>query len=234
MKKLILLVLTASFVSNVRGQLSIIPVAGLNVSNYRNTSDNFPFKQNKLLVGYCAGALVDIPLTEQLSLQPGLLYKLNGYKWSTDNVKQTVSINTVEIPVKLVYSFNVGSGNRLFIGAGPYAAINVSGKSHIKGNLTFDSTMSPTTPRAVDFTTKVDIGGPNEIQRLDVGAGISVGLKGRNGLFVSVQGQYGLKDLAPSGSRVQIHNYNFGIVGGYSFKLKKHKARSEDPAGAKQ
>jgi hypothetical protein len=232
MKRITLLALTALVVSNSRAQLAVTPVAGFNVSNYRLTSDAFPFEQNKPQVGYCAGILADIPLTDQLSLQPGVLYKLNGFRWETEQVKQTISINTLEIPVKLIYSFDIGKGNRLFIGAGPYAGINVSGKNHLKGSLTFDSSNYLSTPRPVDRTSELNFGGPHDIQRFDIGAGISVGVKTRNGLFVSMQGQYGIKDLAPSGSLVHVHNYNFGIVGGYSFRLKKHKAPAELPGKA--
>jgi hypothetical protein len=229
MKNTTLLALAALTISNAQAQLEVTPVIGLNVSNYRITPDITSSGQQKLRYGYSAGALVDIRLTNQLSLQPGVLYKLNGFRWETDHVKQVISINTVDIPVKLIYSFNIGKGNQLFIGAGPYVGINVSGKNHLKGDLSFDSTNTITTLHPVDQTVKIDFGGPHDIQRLDIGAGVSVGVKACKGLFISLQGQYGIKDLAPSGSLVQLHNYNFGIEGGYSFKFRKHKTVVESP-----
>jgi hypothetical protein len=190
MKKLILVALAALSISKTQAQVYISPVAGLNMSGYSvKLHGESSYHQDKLSNGPCIGALIDFPLKGKLGLQSGLL-------WSDDLVR--LRLSTLDVPVRLTYSFNLHDGSKFFVGAGPYVTMNID--VHATSNLG--------------------------------GGGINVGFRAANGLLICLQGQYGFLNLA-SGS-AQVHNYSFGALGGYSFKLKKHKAHAEKSTGAKQ
>jgi hypothetical protein len=178
---------------------------------------------------------VDFPLKNKLSLQTGLLYKMNGYRmpiyaWSYPAGMQYVTINTLEVPVKLVRYFNRRKGARFFVGAGPYVAVNIAASSRVHTE-TYDAAGNPV--GTMEWVQKIDIGSRwTFVQRMDAGVGMNAGYMAAKGLLIGLQAQYGLLNLGDAHNKV--HNYNFGLVAGYSFKLKKHKAHSEEPAGAKQ
>ncbi|WP_375447294.1 porin family protein [uncultured Fibrella sp.] len=97
-------------------------------------------------VGFRAGLMADIPLTDRLSVRPQLLYSVKGgnvdvgtfvanaltrvgLPSSTLSIGTPISkvvVNYIELPVMVTYGFEAGPG-RLVVGAGPYAAVAVGG-----------------------------------------------------------------------------------------------------------
>jgi hypothetical protein len=227
MKKLILFAFGATFISNAQAQIKISPVGGLNVSNYQ-VSGHYII-QPKVRFGPCVGALVDFPSKNRFSLQSGLLYKLNGYMVGNQQEFIRYRISTLEVPVKWTYSFDKHDRGGFFIGGGIYAAVNVAASVRVHAYRT-DMAGNPTT--MFDGVEKLKIGGKNNVPRTDGGVGVNFGYRAAKGLLICLQGQYGIVNQGDA--LTQMHNYNFGIVGGYSFKLKKHKAHSEVPTEAKQ
>lgn len=218
MKKIILSALTVvALISNSHAQLMISPVGGLNVSGYTAATGD---KRN-FLFGPCAGVFVDFPSQSKLSLQSGLLYKLNGFRTPIYGGFIGIRISTIEVPVKVTYSFSMKKGSKFFIGAGPYVAVNVAASERFHGYTT-DIAGNPV--NLVDDVRPIDVDKRNGIRRIDGGMGINFGYRAAKGLLICLQGQYGL--VNQGNDFVKIHNYNFGVVAGYSFKLKKHKEES--------
>jgi hypothetical protein len=236
MKKIILFALAALSISTAQAQVTISPVGGLNMSGVTVDYGGSYSDEIKMKPGFCVGAFVDLPSKSKLSFQTGLLYKLNGYRvpvytgWAMypDDMAH-IRINTLEVPIKLIRSFNGPKGSRFFVGAGPYVALNVAASVRIHAHY-YDALGNPIGAR--DTVQKVDIGDHGETKRMDMGVGINAGFRAAKGLLICLQGQYGILNMGDGDFKV--HNYNFGIVAGYSFKLKKHKAHSEVPAEAKQ
>ena len=67
--------------------------------------------------GFHIGGLVDIGLSDVLSLQPGAFYSTKGGGSGT--------LGYIEIPVNVIYSTGSGDG-KFFFGAGPYFGYGVS------------------------------------------------------------------------------------------------------------
>ena len=110
---------------------------GLSLSNI-SVNTNGTVNDAKTLTTFHAGIVGDIPLLPILSLQAGL--SLNGKaaksEYYADNnnkndnyIKAKFNPLYLELPVNLVLKFPIGDNSRFFIGAGPYAAIGIGGKT---------------------------------------------------------------------------------------------------------
>ena len=110
---------------------------GLSLSNI-SVNTNGTVNDAKTLTTFHAGIVGDIPLLPILSLQAGLSLNGKGAKseYYADNnnkndnyIKAKFNPLYLELPVNLVLIFPIGDNSRFFIGAGPYAAIGIGGKT---------------------------------------------------------------------------------------------------------
>ncbi len=110
---------------------------GLSLSNI-SVNTNGTVNDAKTLTAFHAGIVGDIPLLPILSLQAGLSLNGKGAKseYYADNnnkndnyIKAKFNPLYLELPVNLVLKFPIGDNSRFFIGAGPYAAIGIGGKT---------------------------------------------------------------------------------------------------------
>ncbi|MHC8948977.1 porin family protein [Sphingobacterium hungaricum] len=133
MKKILLITsVLLSLVFSVQAQVSYGVKAGLNmptltvgVENLSQTSD--------VITTFYVTAFADIPLIENLSLQPGLSFQNKGGKFiASDNpdldADVTESLMYLELPVNVVYYVPTGNVGKVFFGAGPYVGLGVQVK----------------------------------------------------------------------------------------------------------
>ncbi|MBL0190321.1 MAG: outer membrane beta-barrel protein [Saprospiraceae bacterium] len=74
----------------------------------------------------------EVPVSESLFFEPALLFTTKGYKIDNALIKGSGNINILELPLNLLYKFDVSSV-KLFALAGPYVGFALSGKSKIDG-----------------------------------------------------------------------------------------------------
>lgn len=154
------------------------------------SSLTLPIKQQ---TGFRTGLMADFPLTTQLSVRPQLYYSVKGGNIDVGTFVSTVLakvglpaasfpietsiskvvINYIELPVMLMYGFGAGPG-RLVVGAGPYAAVAVSGT--INGE-------------PITFNT-------NGFRKHDLGATASLGYELPIGLTISAYYAHGLTNFS--------------------------------------
>lgn len=179
MKKLIL---AASFTaiaasSTTAQELTFGPEVGINLSNVGGDVSNTDMK-----IGLKAGVVANIPAGGGFYLQPGLFFSQKGFKTSSEflGVKATgtTNLNYLELPVNVLYRFDLGNAGGIFASAGMYAAYAVSGKtkSEVLG---------------IETSDKIDFGsGISETKPFDWGANFGLGYETPWGVYV--RGQYGL------------------------------------------
>lgn len=112
--------------------------AGLNLSNmhfkYGNTILSQDFKMNP---GFLLGPTADFPLSDYLSIETAALLSTKGFKTSDKETyqseiyeyKSTLNLVYVDIPIALKGRIGVSDNTYLFLSAGPYVGIGISGKS---------------------------------------------------------------------------------------------------------
>ncbi|MEZ0538475.1 porin family protein [Fibrella arboris] len=190
------------------GQVSVGVKGSLQFASQKYSSSGLAISGDNI-IGFQAGLLLNAPLTEQLSLRPQLLYSTKGTKFSGSLLggsgESKGTLNYLELPIQLAYSLEVGEGN-VVIGAGPYVAYALSGKS----TATFGG---QTMTESVDFSTS------DAPKRLDYGLYVSGGYELYSGLGLSVYYAPGLANLSKSnsGSDVTGKNTSYGISLSYFF-----------------
>jgi len=149
--------------------------------------------------GFQAGATFDIPLSERVLFYPGVMFANKGYKNTSAAGKTTLSANFLEIPVNVLYKFNLGSGN-LLVGAGPYVTYGLGGKwKFSKGNAS--DTVIYITSGPLEFVDDYSrrSSASNSIpygRKLDFGGNGILGIEKKR-LKILLEGQVGLLNLEP-------------------------------------
>lgn len=124
---------------------------------------------NFYVTGYAS-----IPTATNFAIQPGLSLQGKGGKIEEGNTEFKTNLMYLEVPVNAVYYIPAGYTGSVFIGAGPYLGLGLSGKEKVNGKST-----------DIDFGSK-----DGELERFDWGFNFLLGYKLNNGFLIN--GGYGL------------------------------------------
>lgn len=157
---------------------------GVNLANI-SVTDNGRVDEANMLTSFHVGLGFDIPLAEGFSLQPALLFTGKGSKTEQGNpssanyFKSTSNPLYVEVPFNFIGKIPLGEYSRLYVGAGPYAAVGVAGKNKVEGkvigfasNSERDIVFSDDNP----FTRAEENAGYGKLKRFDYGFNAVAGL----------------------------------------------------------
>ena len=160
-----------------------------------------------MVAGLRLGAIWDNRISNNFYFQPAFLFVMNGCKESIPGaLGQTLSVNTIEIPLNFTYKTGKPGENRVFFGLGPYIGANLSAKVKFD-----DGSGTQTLNIGSDKST-------DDIKRFDVGIGLCVGDQLSNGFFVSAHYQAGFTNLYTiTDGGASLRNYNMGLTVGYFF-----------------
>ena len=211
MKRIFLLLACSLGVAvGTKAQISFGPVAGLNLSNatvkpYNTLDPNSNDKiSTKIKVGFHAGIMANVMISDKLAFNPAVLYNTKGY--SFPNTDSNFTMNYIEVPLNIVYMFGSEETGRLMIHAGPYIGYLASAK-------------------VKDATVEVGHDKADVIKPLDFGAQAGIGYKLPMGLFARLQGQFGLANVFNNNNpfyadkaKNSFRNFPvFGLTVGYLF-----------------
>ncbi|WP_121355899.1 outer membrane beta-barrel protein [Flavisolibacter nicotianae] len=217
--KIKFLTLTAAFVSfGMMAQAQKTQIrGGVNLANVSVTDNGRVDKANQL-TSFQVGILTDIPLgSNVLTLQPGLLYTGKGSKVQKGTsgqagyFKQTFNPQYLELPVNLLFKAPIGGTSRLFVGAGPYVAMGIGGKTKTEGTRALtgsysyerDITFSNDDPTTFNEEEGTGLG---VIRRFDYGLNGTAGIEGKS-VVLGVNYGLGLAKLQ-SGTNSNADNNN--------------------------
>ncbi|HRP34178.1 MAG TPA: porin family protein [Agriterribacter sp.] len=208
-----------------KGEDKLVSV-GIRAGVNMNTINGDDFLGNKLSndfkTGFHAGVNADLFVSEGFYLQPGLIYSTKGAQRKNNNVEFTQHLSYVELPVNILFKPELGSG-RLLLGAGPYAAFGISGKSKAKSGdaaieleAKFKGEISAGEYAASLLNTAY------YVKPFDFGGNVLVGYELNNGFSLQLNGQLGLGELNPKVDGVPADksnwkNLGFGASVGYRF-----------------
>lgn len=129
MKKMFLaaammLVSVATFAQNAVGQITIQPKVGLNIANVTDADDV------DARIGLAAGAEFEYGVTDMIGVSAGLVYSMQGYKYSEGNVDTTVKLDYLNVPI--LANVYVAPGLAVKLGVQP--GFKLSSKTKIEGS----------------------------------------------------------------------------------------------------
>lgn len=169
---------------------------GANFANISNNK-NGDVENNNTLVSFNAGVMGTFGISKIIDIETGLLFTGKGSKAETvfnDNnyVKAKFNPYYIELPVNLLVKFPIDKDAHLFINAGPYAAVGVTGKSKLEtkflgivskseNNIQFNND-DPTTTQQEDASY-------SKIKRFDYGLNFGGGIALKN---LIVKANFGL------------------------------------------
>lgn len=153
--------------------------AGLNLSNMVMKDNDDTYSDDyKMLPGFHAGVVAEIPFSDMFSFEPGLMLSTKGFKYDqseeylgeTIETKMKMSLYYLDIPLNL--KVNLGSDNLKFYGTfGPYVGMGLSGKYKVEATAMGESDSETTD---VKWGTNED---DDDFKRVDFGLGIGAGVQ---------------------------------------------------------
>lgn len=201
MKK-ILLAFGAAFLlaAGAQAQTSWGVKAGLNFPKM-SLSGGGESADSKASTNFYVSGYASIPTASNFAIQPGVSLQGKGGKadLGRDGDFKT-DLMYLEIPVNAVYYIPTGYTGSVFIGAGPYAGLGLSGKNKFDGESV-----------DVDFGSNDD-----EMKRFDWGFNFQLGYKLNNGFLINGAYGLGLGNLY-NGDGLKAHNRVFSVGVGFEF-----------------
>lgn len=166
--------------------------AGVNFPKYNFSGDNSS-DETKSTTNFHVTAFLDAPLSSNFSVQPGISLQGKGAKYLEgsflgNDFEVTQNTMWVEVPVNFVAKLPTANVGHVFLGAGPYVGLGLSGKNKLSNN---DSSNE-----FGDFKF-----GKNESQKgFDFGVNFIGGYQLAGGLQISAGYGLGLVDIMPENS----------------------------------
>lgn len=152
------------------------------------------------IIGIAAGLAATLPLVPEFYLQPALLYEGKGQTQNLQGYNAKTRLHYVVLPVDFLYEPEMpGATGSWMIGAGPYVAYGIAGRSTNGLSATGDPFKA-------------------SLRRLDAGGHIQLGYVMNNGLGIRLAGELGLMNLAGHGDeKNSVRNTSFALMVGYLF-----------------
>lgn len=179
LKRSLVIFLAVAF-TDVHAQVKPGYIFGMNLSTMTLKTNGTDFNP-RILAGIHYGGYLEVPVTENLTLRPNLLFSAKGSNFKTDTAEFSLSPVYVEASFFTVYS--IGSEKfKISLLAGPYLAWGISGyKIDPEGYMRDISYGS----HEYNDLKPIDIG-------LNFGAGVNI-----KGILISAQYEIGLVNLSP-------------------------------------
>lgn len=233
MKKYILTV-TAAAIAGLTSIAQVVPATnkggliikgGVNLANI-TIDKSGSVDEAKMLTSYQVGAIVDLPLSSYLSLQPGLLYTGKGSKTqrgtesNANYYKATSNPMYVELPLNLVGKIPLTGESNFYFGAGPYAAMGVSGKNKAEGKtfgIGFKSENDIVFSKDDPTTSQEENAGYGKLKKFDYGFNVLAGFDfgnytlGANYGYGLAKINSGVSNSADDKNKHRVLNFSLGI-----------------------
>lgn len=158
--------------------------AGLNVSDINNGASGTDMKAK---TGLYVGVTATIPVSEEFSVQPELIYNQLGAKTNLydfggiiGNVSTTTKLDYISLPIMLQYNFP----SNFYVELGPEFSYMISAKQGLSTSI-----ISPSTDINMDY-----------LNRLNVGAGFGAGYNLNKNIGINARYTLGLTGLGKDGN----------------------------------
>ncbi|NLU40521.1 MAG: PorT family protein [Bacteroidales bacterium] len=190
--------------------------AGVNFSNAKITMGNSILSEDfQSNTGFHIGPSLEFPVSKLLSIETGAIFNTKGYHTNSQTsflgipigAKTKTSLSYIDIPIVAKLSYPVGNLT-VYLDAGPYIGIGISGKTLIEGNL---GSISGSEENEIIWGNDNDA----NLKRIDYGLSLGAGVRIHS---ISIGALYGLglTDAASAENTTMNHRV-MSISLGYPF-----------------
>jgi opacity protein-like surface antigen len=206
MKKHILLLTAILFiVMSAEAQVRLGLRGGLNASSFSetdNATDTNKFSSS-MITSFQVGAVLDLPFSENFSLQPGLIFSGKGAKQNNTFMgarsEGKITPMYLEVPVNLLFRADVG-GVGIYATAGPYLAFGVGGRKSFKTSSIFGDTSDE---GSISYGSDQD---DDDLENTDYGFNIGAGIELARSFGLGLNYGVGLKNVLPGNPSDKLYN----------------------------
>jgi len=195
----LIIIISVIIMNYSKAQISYGVEAGMNISNWKGDAMNSlgnvvdlsnGFISTKSKTGIHIGGYLSVPITEQLSFEPGISYSQKGYAMQGDlkidalkflGVNASAKVESHYIDMPLLFKATVAKG--LSIYAGPQFSYLVKSNLHVNTSILGISLLN----KQLDLT--------DNFNRMDIGIAGGVGYAFDNGFNIKAGYDYGLGKL---------------------------------------
>lgn len=183
--------------------------AGVNLANQTAKDDDDSYDDDyKSKIGFNVGVTLDIPISDVVSFETGLIASSKGSKVEGTGFEAKTNLLYVDIPLTAKFSFEINRDSKFYIAAGPYVGIGLSGKSTSK--------VDGLDEQEEDIKWGSDEA-EDDLKRLDYGAQINIGAE-FSGFQIGAGYGLGLANIAPSDANgFKATNRVISVTVGYRF-----------------
>jgi hypothetical protein len=193
-------------------QLRLAPTGGFNFNRQIFKSNTYKYEgifRNRL--GFHAGMMADLVVTDFLSLQSELLFTRKGgfYKSDRPNISEEyqTDLNYISLPVCLTFKYDVKSAY-LVLGAGPYINKLLSSQHRYYSN--GENIENGPMRIGTDYDT-------DQIKPWDAGVKFKAGFELKKGLMMTAYYDWSTADINPQYTITR--NKTYGVQLAYIFSL---------------
>lgn len=154
--------------------------AGLGFAS--QSMDNATILSTNSVTTYYLSAYVDVPF-KKIFIQPGLSIVGKGVKQYQEAQTNTITLTYLDIPITAVYKFDLPTLGKVYVGAGPYASVGLSGTNQVESV-------------SIVSGSNIKFGNNNDYRKIDFGATFSTGLELNNHLTLNMRYALGLNNIA--------------------------------------
>ncbi|MCA0363066.1 MAG: PorT family protein [Bacteroidetes bacterium] len=173
---------------------------GASLADISYKSDGEDYNSDlKTRVGFHAGVFGEMPLSDNLAFELGLILNQKGYRLSESDSEDgydysysgSASVIYADIPLNIKYYHELDNDLSVFGTFGPYVGAGILGKTKFKYT---SNGKSDSDSEKIVFGNDDD----SDFKRLDYGLGVGVGIAKEN-LQLGINYNFGLANIAPGG-----------------------------------
>jgi hypothetical protein len=185
--------------------------AGLHLASIKIEEKSLPDYGN--IIGFNAGAIADISISEFFYIQPGLFFSVKGAEYSekygSESYGTIYSLHYLEMPLLASIKIALDESLSFRLNAGPYIGIGIAGTIEEK----YENSEYP--QDNYSYSEDAFFAQLNLFGLLDFGMAFGVGIEFQN-FYLGLNYDLGLANIAGYGS-VGYYNRCMGIAIGYNF-----------------
>jgi hypothetical protein len=216
-KKIYAILIAVVFTASVQAQFTLGVRAGVNLTNFSQLDEEGKelgkdYKSESKL-GFQIGLVGDYAVSENFSIQPGVIFAQQGAKYSDDDsdAKIVFNLNYLQVPINAQYKLLFGERLALTLQAGPYVGYGLNGKMKFwgeDGKKISDSDLNEGLTGDEKDWFKIKFGSDKEkdnMKAFDFGVGFGAGLQFGNA-HLGLGYNLGLMNIAHSDGKSSTKN----------------------------